>query len=125
QALQVADGVQHRLVAGDRQAVDLLAVAGTIEDDVVPLTVVGEHVHRDLRVDDVLGQVLLDDALDLAQGHAGDVDAAVAAQADGAVGPHEVLAADLHLAAELGQRHRHLRVVDHAAQVYADRLADL
>src|SRR5262249_37530189 len=76
--------IQHGFVARERQTVDLLAEAGAIGDDVIKLAVIGIHVHIDLWVLDVSGQVALDDAAGLVERQAGRLDRAVHAEADGA-----------------------------------------
>src|SRR5262249_23255193 len=95
---------QDRLVARDRQPVDLLAIAAAVEDDVVHLAVEAQDVDRNLRSLQEHGQLPFDGLPRLADVEAGDVDAAVSAQADGAVGPYQGLPADQLLqAARLGQ----------------------
>src|SRR5262249_51167002 len=80
-ALDEADRVEHRLVAGDGEAADLVPV-GAAGDDVEELAVEGEEVHGDLRPFQVPRQVPLDRRPGLLHRQAGDVDRAVAAQAD-------------------------------------------
>ncbi len=79
----------------------------------------------DLRIQQIFGQILLDDALGLAEAHAGDIDRAVAAQADGAVGTNQVLAAKLLHAAELSEGDGDLGVPQDIAQVVANAGLDL
>ena len=65
QPADLAQPVQDRLVPGQRDAGHLLPRPGEVGDDVVHLAVVPGDVHRHLRLLEELGQVQLDDLLDL------------------------------------------------------------
>ena len=104
QAVDLGHRVQHGLVADDGEAVDLLAVATAVGDDVVHLAVVGQDVHVHVfRLHRVhLDRFGVEPALDgegdheadLIQVHARHVHGAVDAEVERAVGPDEVLAAN-------------------------------
>src|SRR5262245_8543308 len=76
--------------------VHLLAVL-RVNDHVILAAVVRLDIDRHARLDKVRREVMLDDLLDLRERHAVDVDAAERTEADGAVGTHEMLAANLML----------------------------
>src|SRR5258708_23912659 len=81
QAVDLAKCIEHRLIAGERNAVDLLAVAAAIGDDVIDLAVIGQHVDveiLELRRRSHFAkpdhQLLVDGFLDLVERQAADQD---------------------------------------------------
>ena len=77
QPVHLADRVQDGVVAGRRQADDLLAVPAPVENHEDRLAVVGVHVHGDFRVQEVLRQLGLDHRLGIRQRQPQHRDAAV------------------------------------------------
>ena len=69
--------------------------------------------------------MLLDLDFRLVERQARHKHAAVGAEVDRAVGAHEVLAGDLLLAGGLGERERHLRLLEHTLQVLEDGILGL
>ena len=97
--MHLADGVEHRFVAGDREALNVVAKAGPLRDHVVDLAVVGVHVDRHQRRFQVLFQMFFNGLGGFLNRQARHVHLAVGAQVDRAVGGNQVFAGNLLLAA--------------------------
>ena len=117
EAVDTGDRVEHRLVARHGKTGHVVAVARPFRDHVINLRVVAEHVDAHERRVEVFRKLCLDGLLRLGESHAGDVDVAVGAEIDRAIGAHEVFPGDLLLACRLGQRERYLRLAEDSLQV--------
>src|SRR5262245_17560041 len=110
--IDLAYRIQHCLLAGNGEPIDLLAEAAAVGDDVIDLAVVGEYVNGYLRVEKVLAEVCLDGKLRSLKGQSGYSHTAVGAQTNRAVGSDQVLTADLLEAARLSETHVDDRILD-------------
>src|SRR5262249_47784879 len=109
-------GVKDGFIAGYGQTHDLFAITASVRNDVVDFRVIGQHVHADVthrQVLDALTKKGCNGSPGLFQRHARDVDRAVDAQVDAAVGPDQVLPADrLVLETQVGFHEKNIGSLD-------------
>src|SRR5262249_37963385 len=124
QVMNLADRVEYGLVASHGESMHLFT-AFAVREDVVELAVVPGHIDGDVGIEKRARQMLLNGGLRLFQGQARNIYAAVASQADRAIGTDQVFAANLLGAPELDQRNHDLRFLDELAEMFYERALNL